>query len=80
MKKIVTFVMLAVLLGLSGCADKEDGKEQFEEAKKLIKGEDTTKAKKLLQKSCSNEYAKGCAILTFHYIAKKTIRIQPLSI
>jgi sensor domain CHASE-containing protein len=63
MKKIVTFVILAVLLGfLGGCDSKKKGEAQFNEYLELHE-KDAKKAEKLLEKSCDNESAKGCATL-----------------
>jgi hypothetical protein len=66
MKKIVTFVILATILGsLGGCADKEEGRDQFNEAFKL--GSGGKKYEKLMKNSCSNQYTFGCASLASYY-------------
>jgi hypothetical protein len=66
MKKIVTFVILVVLFGiLGGCADKEEGKAQFEKAQ-YFASKNAEKAEELFKESCSNDYAKGCASLAYH--------------
>jgi tetratricopeptide (TPR) repeat protein len=75
MKKIVTFVILVIVLGfLGGCADKEEGKDQFEEAEYYMEKKDIKKAEKLLKESCSNDYAKGCVNLAYYVDKQNNIK------
>ncbi|MDR1912798.1 MAG: hypothetical protein LBQ52_10710 [Helicobacteraceae bacterium] len=70
MKRSIVLTLLALSVGFfGGCVDKEKGEEQFKEAETILKDKGNQKeAFKLLEKSCGNDYAKSCGILSLAYV------------